>query len=92
MKDYSNMPPARNFLRVLKSCPKAALVYIDLWKKRSQITYVVRVIKEDIRKEYLISPTIYRNQLSSLAYLNLISYQENDDEYQIDVSGSNTDE
>ena len=92
MKDYLNMPPARSFIRVLKSCPRAAVLYIDLWKQRSLITHTVRVKKRDIRKEYLISPTIYRNELASLAYLNLVSFVETDEEYQIDVMGSCSDE
>ena len=44
-------------------------------------------LKRDIRKEYLISPTMFRNLLSPLMFLNLISFIENDEKFQIDILG-----
>jgi hypothetical protein len=86
------MPPARYFVRVLKSCPRAALLYIDLWKNVSILTGSLSIKKNEIRKEHLVSPTIYRNLLASLAYLNLISFIESDDKYQVEVMGLHVDE
>ncbi len=45
--------------------------------------------KGDVRKEYLISPTMFRNLLAPLMYLNLISFIENEEKFQIDIMGQN---
>lgn len=43
--------------------------------------------KTSIRKEYLISPTMFRNLLAPLMYLNLIHFVESDGKFQIEVLG-----
>ena len=43
--------------------------------------------KKDVRREYLISPTMFRNLLAPLMFLNLIHFLECDEKFQIDVSG-----
>lgn len=91
MKDYSEFPPFKYFIRVLKSCPKSALLYIQLWMKKSKQMNLV-THKKDVRKDYLISPTMFRNLLSPLMFLNLISFVESDDKFQIDILGSNLNE
>lgn len=87
MKDYSEFPPIKYFIRVLKACPNSALLYTQIWKKRGKSMGFV-THKRDVRKEYLISPTMFRNLLAPLAFLNLINLiEDNDGRYQIDVSG-----
>jgi len=86
MKDYSEFPPLIYFTRVLKTCPKSALLYIQLWNKKGKHMIVVTP-KRDVRKEYLISPTLFRNLLSPLMYLNLLSFVENDGKFEIDILG-----
>lgn len=91
MKDYSEFPPLKYFTRVLKSCPKCALLYIQLWKKKSKRMNLI-VERRDIRKEYLISPTMFRNLLAPLMFLNLIHFMESDDKFQIDILGPHLDD
>jgi hypothetical protein len=86
MKDYSEFPPLKYFLRVLKSCPKSALLYMQIWKKKGKHMTLVAE-KKEIRKDYLISPTLFRNLLAPLMYLNLIHFIESSDGFQIDVLG-----
>ena len=86
MKDYSEFPPLKYFTRVLKSCPKSALLNIQLWKKKGKHMNCITQ-KREIRKEYLISPTMFRNLLAPLAFLNLINFIESDDKFRIDVLG-----
>jgi hypothetical protein len=43
--------------------------------------------KKDIRKDYLISPTLFRNLLAPLMFLNLIHFVECEDKFQIDILG-----
>jgi len=86
MKDYTDFPPLKYFVRVLKSCPKSSLLYTQLWKKKGKHMNI-QIKKRDVRKDYLISPTMFRNLLAPLMFLNLVSFIESDDKYQIDILG-----
>lgn len=85
-ESYSDFPPVKYFTRVLKSYPKSAFLYLQLWKKKGTRMNVVTA-KKDVRKDYLISPTMFRNLLASLMFLNLIHFHERDEKFHIDVSG-----
>jgi hypothetical protein len=91
MKDYYEFPPLKYFVRVLKNCPKSSLIYVQIWINSAKETNLV-VCKKDIRKDYLISPTMFRNLLGPLTLLNLIHFRESDDKFQIDVFGSHVNE
>lgn len=86
MKDYSEFPPLNYFTRVLKNCPKSAFLYVQIWKKKNKHLNLV-TNKREIRKEYLISPTLFRNLLAPLMFLNLIHFIECEEKFQIDISG-----
>jgi hypothetical protein len=90
MTDYQNFPPVKLFLRALKNAPKSALLYQQIWEKGIEKGQEVRIItyKKFVRKEYLISPTMFRNLLAPLMFMNLIHFIESDDKFQIDVLGS----
>ena len=91
MKDYNEFPPLKYFIRVLKTCPKSALLYTQIWKKKGKhMKFETR--KKDVRKEYLISPTMFRNLLSPLMFLNLVSFIEGDEDFQIDILGPHLNE
>ncbi len=86
MKDYSEFPPIKYLMRVLKGCPKSALLYIEIWKNKDEYMTLVTE-KREIRKTYLISPTLFRNLLSPLMFLNLIHFIECDEKFKIDICG-----
>lgn len=86
MTDYTEYPPLKYFTRVLKNCPKSAFLYVQIWKKKEKRMNVVTT-KRDIRKDYLISPTMFRNLLAPLMFLNLIHFTESDEKFQIDILG-----
>lgn len=86
MKDYSEFPPLNYFTRVLKNCPKSAFLYVQIWKKKNKHLNLI-TNKREIRKEYLISPTLFRNLLAPLMFLNLIHFIECEEKFQIDISG-----
>jgi hypothetical protein len=86
MIDYSEFPPIKYFIRVLKNCPKSALLYAQMWKKKGKHMSLT-MEKKDVRKEYLISPTMFRNLLTPLMFLNLIHFIECDEKFQINVLG-----
>ena len=86
MKDYSDFPPLKYFMRVLKACPKSALLYTQLWKKKGKHRNLVTE-KKHVRKDYLISPTMFRNLLAPLMFLSLVSFIESDEKFQIDILG-----
>lgn len=89
--DYSDFPPIKYFIRVLKSCPKSALLYIQLWINKDKYMTLVTE-KKDVRKDYLISPTMFRNLLAPLMFLNLIHFVECEGKFQIDVLGPHLNE
>jgi hypothetical protein len=87
MADYENFPPYKYFLRILKTAPKASLLYIELWKKRSK-SLKITLSKYNIRKEYLISPTLFRNNICLLRIYGLLEYVEIKDEFYITLHGN----
>lgn len=91
MTDYSEFPPIKYFIRALKGCPKSALLYAQIWKRKGKTTGLI-MEKKNVRKDYLISPTMFRNLLAPLMFLNLIHFVESDDKFQIDVLGSHVNE
>jgi hypothetical protein len=91
MKDYYEFPPLKYFARVLKNCPKSSLVYVQIWINKTKDSNLV-VGKKDVRKDYFISPTVFRNLLGPLMLLNLISFTESDGNFQIDIFGSQLNE
>jgi len=86
MTDYSEFPPLKYFTRVLKYSPKSAHLYVQIWKKKGRYKNLV-IEKNEVRKNYLISPTMFRNLLAPLMILNLIHFVEGDGKFQIDVLG-----
>ncbi len=91
MKDYKEFPPVSYFVRVLKGCPKSALLYAQLWKKKGS-SMRLRTPKKDVRKDYLVSPTVFRNLISPMMFLNVLHFTENQDDFQIQVLGPHTEE
>jgi hypothetical protein len=87
MKDYIDFPPFKYFIRVLKSCPQSALLYIQIWCNKNDRLYLI-VKKKDVRKIYLISPTMFRNLLSPLMYLSIIHFTEDEELFRIDALGT----
>lgn len=84
MDNYNEFPPLNYFTRVLKTCPKSALLYLQIWEKRGPLMAVM-ISKKEIRKDYLISPTMFRNLLTPLMVINVISFFESDDHFQIEI-------
>jgi len=75
--DYKEMPPVKYFIRVLKNCPQASYLYMQIWKKKDKNRKII-IQKEDVRKNFLISPTVFKNFLGRLTYLNVLQYTEKD--------------
>jgi len=86
MKDYSEFPPFKYFIRTLKNCPRSSYLYLQIWKNKGE-NMTLETDKKEIRKEYLISPTMFRNLMAPLVFLNLIQVIENDGKFEIEVLG-----
>ena len=87
MKDYSEFPPSKYFIRVLKNCPRSAFLYMQLWKKKDKHDRII-IKKRDIRRDYLMSPTLFRNLLAPMMFINILGFIEVDDKFQIDMLGA----
>ena len=90
MKDYAHFPPIRYFTRILNNNPKCAKLYTQLWANQDAFNQL-KVGRKNTRKEYLISPTLFRNLLSAMMSMNLLSFVETEEEFQIEVFGSQQD-
>jgi hypothetical protein len=88
-KDYFDFPPCQHFMRVLKACPQSAYLYTQLWKNKDK-QMAINTMKKDVRKEYLISPTMFRNLLAPLMFLNLISFIEDEGKIKININGGSS--
>ena len=75
MTDYSDFPPIKKFKLVLQSHPQAALLYFSLWKRRAK-NNTLSIKRNDIKGVFLISPTLFRNHLFSLGRLDILSFDE----------------
>jgi hypothetical protein len=85
MYTYENFPPFPYFISVLKSCPRAVWIYIQLWRSRdeqSRLNFNLR----DTRRLFLMSPTLVRNNLMALVELGLVSIHEKPEkEFEIEL-------
>jgi hypothetical protein len=75
MQEYEDFPPYQYFISVLKDSPQSALLYIDLWKN-IKLNSSFKILKDEIRITFLISPTLFRNLLMPLIGLGLASVKE----------------
>ncbi len=91
MSEYQDFPPLKSFIRVLKSCPKSAFLYLQIWKMRDE-DLRVDVHKEDVRRHFFMSPTLFLNMLIPLGALALLSLSERPDKIQIRLSGAHLNE
>ncbi len=78
MNNYSDFPPFDFFKRVLLSIPNAALIYASIWKLKSKSNHI-SIKRTYTKRQFLISPTVFRNHLLSLARLQLITFEETPD-------------
>lgn len=83
MRDYLDFPPLDLFKRVLQSSPQSALLYASLWKLRPKSNRI-SIKRREVKKNFLISPTLLRNHLLSLGRLELVSFEETTDFFVID--------
>jgi hypothetical protein len=83
MKDYSEFPPIDSFKRVLTNSPQSALLYAHIWKNKKKCSRI-SLLRNEVKKKFLISPTLFRNHLLSLGRLELISFEETPEFFLID--------
>lgn len=84
MKEYDDFPPLDSFKRVLRSCPNSADLYVSLWKLKKKSNSRVSVARKEIKKNFLTSPTLFRNHLLAIGRLELISFEETTEFFVID--------
>jgi|SRR5688572_9366245 len=75
MHDYTDFPPIDSFKKVLRTSPQSALIFASLWKLKTN-TNRLSFRREDIKKTFLISPTLFRNHLLALGRLDVLSFEE----------------
>lgn len=83
MNDYAEFPPLDCFKRVLRSSPQSADLFASLWKIKSKSNRI-SIKRKDIKRSFLISPTLFRNHLLAIGRLELITFEETTDFFLID--------
>lgn len=71
----NDVPPYFYLRHVLKTCPKAALTYIDLWRNCDRDNTVL-VQKKEIKNEYHIHVNKFSHDLLALVSEGLANVQE----------------
>jgi len=89
MQGYEDFPPLNSFKRVLQAYPQSALIYAELWKLMEPNSTRNSIKKSEIKRKFLISPTLFRNHLLSLGRLDILSLEETQDFFLIDFYESN---
>lgn len=75
MHDYTEFPPMEAFKKVLRMSPQSALIFADIWKQKTQSNRI-SFKRSEIKKIFLVSPTLFRNHLLALSRLDIISFEE----------------
>lgn len=78
-------PPYPYLYQVALYCPKAVLSYMQLWEKRDKNTCKTTVIKSELKNQYLITQTKFKNDLLLLMREGLISIRETDYSIEVDL-------
>ena len=84
MNEYDDFPPLDSFKRVLRNSPGSADLYVSLWKIKRKSNPRISVARKDIKKNFLISPTLFRNHLLAIGRLELISFEETTEFFVVD--------
>lgn len=83
MNNYADFPPIHSFKRVLQSSPQSALLYASLWKNKPKGDRIA-IKKREIKKNFLISQTLFRNHLLAISRLDIASFEETTEFYLVD--------
>lgn len=83
MNDYSEFPPINLFKKILRNGPQAALQFVDLWKIRPKSRRKIVIDRRDIKTHFMISPTIFKNNLLTLGREEIICFEETKDHFLI---------
>lgn len=85
MDEYSNSPPLSSFIRTLRESPTTADLFIALWQIKGESNQISLKCK-DIKKNFLISTTLFRNQLIAMERAELLTFKETKDFFLIHFS------
>lgn len=89
--DYSTFPPIKHFEKVLHHAPHSAITYATMWNFKEKRGTRSVVSKKKVKNIFLISSTIFRNQLLGLAKLGLLAFEEKTDSFLITIWNDNED-
>jgi len=85
MQSYDTFPPCDFLLNILKMVPESAFTYIQAYhlKNKNNQFYI---LKRDCRSVLLMSPTLFRNHMLPLAGRGLLTMEEDDKAFMIDLT------
>ena len=86
MSGYKDFPPHPYFMQVLRHFPDAAMLYCKIWGSRNNQNKLA-IKKSDIFNAFLLSPTLFRNQLVKLMEEGLVSFETTPKFYYVECVG-----
>jgi hypothetical protein len=85
MHDYSKFPPIQFLILVLRTQPKAALLFVELWQKVVEDSKIIKIRKNNISSDYTLSPTLFKNTLMSLRFIEVLDFEDIGKFYNIEL-------
>ena len=82
--EYKKFPPYPFLIDVLKNALLSLRVYIELWDMQDDFGRIA-IDKKEIKKTFLISPTLFYNKVLSLVDLSLLSVDESPNMIVVDL-------
>lgn len=83
MQGYSDFPPFIYLKRVLQTSPHSALLYASIWKIKNKENKL-KINRSDVKKKFLISPTLFRNHLYAIGSMDLLKFHETPESFLIE--------
>ena len=91
MQKFPDFPPYYYLIGVLQHCPKAGLLFMQLWEKADD-DLKLKVKKNEIIPTFQISPTRFRNDLGLLVREGLLQIDDHPTYYKISLESWEDDE
>jgi hypothetical protein len=85
----SELPPYQYLSQILNNSPLAAATYVEIWRHKD-VKNKLTIDKDQVRNQFLVAPTKFRNDLYTLVRSGLVSVEETRDKldkdwYKMDI-------
>lgn len=86
MKTSDSYPPYQYLKSILTHCPRAGLLYMELWSLSDE-NLNLRIAKKNLHEVFLCSKTRLKNDLYALVREGLVSMEESSKDMIFELTG-----